>query len=111
MSLFSRKVVLIEETSFHMGEVDYTKASLYDNIRTYPLEVKAGKSIYVRVSSSNGVDVSIIDNAGMNVKFQEHVTSEIVMGPVPVKEKGMMAIILGVYAGDRTDVTFSVWME
>ena len=40
MSLFSRKVVLIEETSFHMGEVDYTKASLYDNIRTYPLEVK-----------------------------------------------------------------------
>lgn len=111
MSLFSRKVVLIEETSFHMGEVDYTTQSLYDNIRTYPLEVKSGKSVYVRVESTNGVDVSVVDNKGMSVKFQEHVTSEVVMGPVPVKEKGTMALILGVYAGDRTDVRMSVWME
>lgn len=111
MSLFSRKVVLIEETSFHMGEVDYTKHSLYDNIRSYPMEVKAGKSLYVKISSTNGVDVSIVDNKGYNVKFQEHVTSEFVMGPVPIKEKGTMALILGVFAGDRTDVTMSAWME
>jgi len=111
MSLFSRKVVLIEETSFHMGEVDYTKHSLYDNIRSYPMEVKAGKSLYVKISSTNGVDVSIVDNKGYNVKFQEHVTSESVMGPVPIKEKGTMALILGVFAGDRTDVTMSAWME
>ncbi|MGN1044861.1 MAG: hypothetical protein ACI4Q9_02755 [Candidatus Methanomethylophilaceae archaeon] len=111
MSLFSRKTVLIEETSFHMGEVDYTTQSLYDNIRTYPLETKVGKSVYVRVESTNGVDVSVVDASGMNVKFKEHVTSEEVIGPVPVKIKGTMALILGVFAGDRTDVRMSAWME
>lgn len=111
MALFSRKTVLIEETSFHMGEVDYDKPSCYDNIRTYPLEVKAGKSVYVRVSSTEGVDASIVDTNGMNVKFQENIRSEVVIGPVPVKQKGTMALVIGVFAGDRTDVKLSAWME
>ncbi len=111
MALFSRKVVLIEESSFHMGEVDYDKPSCYDNIRTYPLEVKAGKSIFVRLESTNGVDLSIIDVNGMSAKFQDNVTSEMLIGPVPVKEKGTMALILGIFPGDRTDVKITAWME
>lgn len=111
MSLFSRKAVLMEETSFHMGEVDYTKPNLYDNIRTYPLEVKAGKSLYVRLSSTNGVDMSVVDTKGMIVKFKEHVVEDTTVGPVPIEEKGTMALVLGVFAGDRTDVTVTVWME
>ena len=111
MALFSRKTVLIEETSFHMGEVDYDKPSCYDNIRTYPLEVKAGRSIFVKIGSTHGVDMSIVDTTGLNVKFQENITSEMLIGPVPVKQKGTMALILGVFAGDRTDVKISAWME
>ena len=111
MALFSRKTVLIEETDFHMGEVDYDKPSCYDNIRTYPLDVKAGKSLLVRIGSTEGVDISIIDTNGMNIKFQENIRSEVIIGPVPINQKGTMALILGVFAGDRTDVKLSVWME
>ena len=94
-----------------MGEVDYDKPSCYDNIRSYPLEVKPGKSIFVRVESTNGVDASVVDINGMNVKFQENIRSEVVIGPVPVKQKGTMALVVGVFAGDRTDVKLSAWME
>lgn len=111
MALFSRKIVLIEKTPIHLGEVDYTKPGLYDNIRTFPLETKTGKSLYVSIESNNGVDISVIDPTGLNVKFRENVTTETVLGPIPVKVKGIMSIILGVYAGDRTDVIISAWME
>ena len=94
-----------------MGDVDYDKPSCYDNIRTFPLEVKAGRSIFVCVESSDGVDISIVDTKGMNVRFQENIRSKVTIGPVPVDQKGTMALVLGVFAGDRTDVTLSAWME
>jgi hypothetical protein len=56
------------------------------------------------------VDVSIVDTTGYNAKFSESV-KDAVIGPVPAKEKGTMALIFGVYRGDLAHVEFEAWTE
>ncbi len=108
--LFGKKSVLIERQSVTIGEFDINADGLYRNILTYPLKVKKGKNVYVSVKSDNGVDVSIVDTTGYNAKFSESV-KDAVIGPVPAKEKGTMALIFGVYRGDLAHVEFEAWME
>ena len=110
MSLFNNRTELIPETELRLGELDYSIPGCYDNVHTYPLDVKAGKELYVKIEASKPVDISIVDTKGMNVKFREGATDSVV-GPVPCKEKGIMTLIMGVVAGDRSDVKFSAWME
>ncbi len=110
MSLLNRKSVLLPETSFRLGELDYSIPGCYDNIHTYPLEAKPGKDVFISVKASMPVDISLVDAKGMNVKFKQGVTEDTI-GPVPCKMKGIMTLIVGILAGDRSDVTVSVWME
>lgn len=110
MPLFSKRAVLIEKQSVTVGEFDITVDGAYRNIVTFPMEAKKGRSIYVRVTSDNGVDVSIVDAKGMNAKYSEMV-KDAVLGPVSVREKGTMALVLGVYRGDLAHVEVEAWME
>ena len=110
MSLFSRKVMLLEETSFRLGELNYEVFGGYDNVKTFPLHTKVGKQLSVRIETSDPIDVSIVDGTGMNQKFKEGFTGGII-GPLPVREKGIMTLILGIWRGDRSDVKVSAWME
>ena len=110
MSLFSRKVMLLEETSFRLGELNYEVFGGYDNVKTFPLYTKVGKQLSVQIETSDPIDVSIVDGTGMNQKFKEGFTGGII-GPLPVKEKGIMTLILGIWRGDKSDVKVSAWME
>ena len=110
MSLFNRKTMLLEETSFCLGELNYEIFGGYDNVKTFPLHTKVGKQLYVSIVTSNPIDVSVVDGTGMNQKFKEGFTGGII-GPLPVAEKGIMTLILGIWRGDRSDVTVSAWME
>ena len=110
MSLFNNRTELIPYTELRLGELDYSIPGCYDNVHTYPMEVKAGKQLFVKIEASKPVDISVVDTKGMNVKFKQGITDETV-GPVPCKEKGTMVLIMGVFAGDRSDVKFSAWME
>ena len=101
MPIFRHRTVLVPETSFRLGELDYSIPGCYDNIHTYPMEAKPGKDV---------VDISVVDAAGMNAKFKAGITDETV-GPVQCRMKGIMTLILGINAGDRSDVTVSAWME
>lgn len=110
MSLFSRRTVLLEETSFCLGELNYEIFGGYDNVKTFPLHTKVGKNVYVQVETSNPIDISVVDGTGLNQKFQEGFTGGVI-GPLPVREKGIETLILGIWRGDKSDVTVSAWME
>lgn len=108
--LFGRKVFLIENQSFTVGEFNPQTDGAYDNIRSFPMEVKKGHELYVFVRSDEGVDVSIVSVKGMNMSFSESVKDKTI-GPLKIPEKGTMALVLGVYRGDLAHVEIEAWME
>ncbi len=110
MSLFNRKTELLPLTELCLGELNYSVPGAYDNVRHFPLEVKANRNVYVEVETSQPIDISIIDTKGYNTKFKENFEGG-VFGPVPTKEKGTMAVFLGIYRGEKSDVKIRAWME
>ncbi len=108
--LFGKKVVLIEHQTLTVGEFNININGAYDNVKTFPLEVKKGRKLFVSVKSDNGVDVSVVDTKGMNESFSEAVKDKLI-GPLEIIEKGTMALVLGVYRGDLAHVELEAWME
>ena len=108
--LFNRKAVLIEHQELTVGEFNIDIDGAYDNVKTFRLDVKKGRKLFVSVKSDNGVDVSVVDTKGMNESFSEAVKDKLI-GPIGITEKGTMALILGVYRGDLAHVELEAWME
>ena len=108
--LFNRKAVLIEHQELTVGEFNIDINGAYDNVKTFRLDVKKGKKLFVSVKSDNGVDVSVVDTKGMNENFSEAVKDKLI-GPINIDEKGTMALVLGVYRGDLAHVELEAWME
>ena len=108
--LFGKKVTLIEHQNVTVGEFNINIDGAYDNVKTFRLDVKKGRRLFISVRSDNGVDVSIVDTKGMNESFSEAVTDKLI-GPLEITEKGTMALILGVYRGDLAHVELEAWME
>lgn len=108
--LFNKKVILVEHQTLTIGEFNIEIDGAYDNIKSFRMDVKKGKKLFVSVRSDNGVDVSIVDTKGMNQSFSEAV-KEKTIGPIEITEKGTMALILGVFRGDLAHVEIEAWME
>ncbi len=108
--IFSKKTVLVEHKTLTVGEFNINIDGAYDNIKTFRMDVKKGKKLFVSVKSDNGVDVSIVGTDGMNKSFSE-ATKDKVIGPVEIDSKGTMALILGVFRGDLAHVELEAWME
>ena len=108
--LFSKRIVLVEHQTLTVGEFNINIDGAYDNVKTFRMDVKKGKKLFVSVKSDNGVDVSIVGTDGMNKAFSEAVKDK-TMGPVEIDSKGAMALILGVYRGDLAHVEVEAWME
>ena len=56
--IFGKKVILIEHQMLTVGEFNININGAYDNVKTFPLEVKKGRKLFVSVKSDNGVDVT-----------------------------------------------------
>ena len=108
--IFGKKAILIEHQTLTVGEFNININGAYDNVKTFPLEVKKGRKLFVSVRSDNGVDVSVVDAKGMNESFSEAVKDKVI-GPLEISEKGTMALVLGVYRGDLAHVELEAWME
>jgi len=79
-------------------------------VKTFPVNVKGGKDLFVSIKSDKPVDVDIVGLDGRSIKFKEAFSDGIV-GPVEIIRKGTMEIILGVYRGDLSKVEMEIWME
>ena len=108
--LFDRKDILVEHQNLTVGEFNINIDGAYDNVRTFPLEVRKGKNVFVSVKSDNGVDVCVVGTDGMNQKFSA-AAKDVTLGPIPVKEKGTMSLVLAVFRGDLAHVEVEAWME
>ena len=110
MPLFSNKdTVLIDET-MQIGEFDISADGAYRNIKTFPLHVKQGKELFISVDSDNPVDVAISDEKGMCIKFKDSILNETI-GPIPIKKKETMMMVIGIFRGDKAELRLRAWME
>lgn len=108
--LFSKKTVLVEHQNLVIGEFNPNTRDLYENVKTFPLEVKKGKNLFVSVKSDVGVDVCFVNTKGYDASFTPQVTDKVI-GPVAADDKGTMALILGVGYGLLAHAEIEAWME
>jgi len=110
VSLFKRKVVLFSEKSLTVGEFDIDSDGAYRNVKTFPVDVKGGKDLYVSIKSDRPVDVDVVGIDGRSIKFKEAFLNGVI-GPLETVGKGTMEVILGVYRGDLSNLEMEIWME
>lgn len=108
--MLRRKKVLLLETEFELGTFDPDVQGMYRNVEVFFLEVKARRTLHAEVHASAPIDLEVVGQDGCNLKFIQGVT-DARTGPLPIKAKGRMALILGIYRGDKADVKATVWME
>jgi len=110
VSLFRKKVILFPKESLSVGEFDIDADGAYRNVKTFPINVKRGRNLFVSIKSDKPVDLDIVGLDGRSLKFKEAFLDGIV-GPVGIIQKGTMEIILGVYRGDLSNLEMEIWME
>ena len=93
-----------------IGEFDPTVDGAYRNVITMPLEVRAGKDLYIHLESDFPVDVVLSDSTGLCIGYRYEFSSG-TFGPTPLKNKETIALVLGVFRGDLAKITLEVWME
>lgn len=108
--MFRRKTALIEKTEMTIGEFDPTVDGAYRNVKTFPLEVKAGKDLYISIESSIPVDIALSNGDGMCIGFKDQFKSG-VFGPTALKKKEVVSLMMGVFRGDLAKLTIEAWME
>jgi len=110
LALFGKKEMMLMDESLTLGEFDPTVDGAYRNVKTFPLDVRPGKRLFVSVISDNRVDVALSNGDGNCIKFKDSVTKETI-GPVEISKKETMALVLGIFRGDKADLKVKAWME
>ena len=109
MPLFGKKGTVLLESSFPLGEFDIEADGAYRNVKTFPLDVKQGKKLFVSVTSSSPVDAAISNGDGICIKFKDSILDDTL--EAAVIKKDVMTLVLGIFRGDKADVTVKAWTE
>ncbi|MBQ3684864.1 MAG: hypothetical protein II933_00350 [Candidatus Methanomethylophilaceae archaeon] len=110
MSLFAKKVTVFGPETVSVGDFDPTVDGCYRNVVTIPLDVKPRRNLYVSLKSDNPVDIVVANDDRSAAGHKENQT-ELVFGPFPTKSMDSMGIILGIYRGEKAQVTLEVWID
>lgn len=108
--LFSKKDMILMDVSLSVGEFDPSADGAYRNVKTFPLEVMQGKELFVSVDSDAPVDIAISGGDGMCIIFRESILNG-KLGPIAVRKKETMMLVIGVFRGDRAELKLKVWTE
>jgi len=109
MPLFTNKDTVLIDEAMQIGEFDISAEGAYRNVKTFPLEVKQG-DLFISVDSDNPIDVAVSDEKGMCIKFKESITDEVI-GPITIKKKATMMMVIGIFRGDKAELKLKVWMQ
>jgi len=109
LALFGKKETVLMDESFTLGEFDPTVDGAYRNVKTFQQEVRPGKRLFISVISDHPVDVALSNGDGNCIKFKDSVTKETI-GPIETSKKETMALVLGIFRGDRADLSVRAWM-
>jgi hypothetical protein len=107
--VFGKKEIILIDTSLTLGEFDPHADGAYRNVKTFPLEVKQGKKVFVSVESDKPVDIALSNSDGICIKFKESVINDKI--EVTAAKKETVALVLGIFRGDKADLKLKAWME
>jgi hypothetical protein len=93
-----------------IGEFDPEADGAYRNVKTFPIDVKKGKRLYVSISSDRPIDMALSNADGICIKFKDSILNDTI-GPVETSEKGTLTLFLGVFRGDKAEPEVKVWAE
>lgn len=105
----SRETVYGPETVL-VGEFDPTVDGCYRNVVTIALDVKPRRKLRVRVASDHPVDVVVAREDHSAAGHKDRVM-EAVLGPFETGRSRSMGILLGVFRGDKANVTVEAWTD
>ena len=108
--MFRRKISLVPPTKVSLGEFDINEPGGYQNVKTFRLDIKAGRNLHVRVTSDKPIDIAVSDQQGFCRCFKEGVTDG-GLGPVLFPEKDVAALVIGVFRGDKAELEIEAWTE
>jgi hypothetical protein len=110
MSILNRTVEVLPRTTLLVGQLDYSAPGCYRNVEVIPFKVRPNRRIRVDVESDSPVEVAVANDDGSTNAFRQSQT-EGVLGPFPTGKNDSMALVLGLYPGDRANVTVRVTMS
>lgn len=110
MSLFDKREVVYGPEVVTVGELDYSVEGCYRNVVTIPLVVKPKRMLRVRIKSDAPVDV-VVANENRSAAGHREAVREAEFGPYDTGKSKSMGIILGVFRGDKANVTVEAWVD
>lgn len=110
MSFFEKRTQVYGPETFTVGQFDPAADGLYRNVYPVELTVKPNHVLYVSVKSDAPVDIVVAREDGSSVQHKDK-QMDIVLGPYPTEKHKSMGVILGVFRGDKANVTLEAWME
>jgi hypothetical protein len=107
--MIGKKETVLLDISLTLGEFDPSADGAYRNVKTFPLDVRNGKRIFVSVSSDIPVDAAVSDSDGICIKFRDSILNDTI--DAETSKKGTFALILGVFRGDKAELKVKAWTE
>ncbi len=110
MPILRKRSPVLSKQTVRIGELDLSLPGGYDNVKTFPLKVRKGRGLTVKVESDAPVDMAVSGPDGRVLDFKEGI-SDGILGPIPFTETCTAALLLGVYRGDRAELEIEAWQE
>jgi hypothetical protein len=104
----SGKKNMLLDVAISVGEFDPSVDGAYRNVKTFPLNVKKGL-LFVSVDSDRPVDIAMSNSDGVCIKFKDSVLCDVV-GPVEMTKKETVALVVGIFRGDKAELGIKAWM-
>ncbi len=110
MPILRKRSPVLSKRTVSIGDLDLSVPGGYDNVKTFPLKVRKGRGLTVRVDSDAPVDLAVSGPDGRVLDFKEGISSG-TLGPIPFNESCTAALVLGVFRGDRAELELEAWQE
>ncbi len=110
MAILRKRTPILPVQSITVGDFDPALPGGYDNVKTFPLSVRKGRSLSVRVEAEQPVDVAVSGPDGRILRFEEGMRSG-TLGPIEFEEKCTAALVIGVFRGDKSRLELEAWTE
>lgn len=108
--MFDSRETVYGPVDVSVGDFDPTVDGCYRNVVTIALDVRPRRMLRVKVASDHPVDVVVANEDRSSAGHKEGVM-DAVLGPYGTGRSHSMGILLGVFRGDRANVTVEAWTD
>lgn len=110
MPIFDSKETVYGPETMSVGDFDPTVDGCYRNVVTIALDVKPKRKLRVSVKADHPVDV-VVAREDRSAAGHKDGIMEATLGPFDTGKARSMGIIIGVFRGDKANVTVEAWTD